>query len=77
MSLYGTYAHRNGLDKEFGVSSLPSPGYFAAALGVVGWLTSLYFGKAGAALRNNAQGRSALMAVYSSQREKSYWPNCG
>ena len=77
MSLYGTYALRNRLDKEFGVSSLPSPGYFEAALGVVGWLTSLYFGKAGAALRNSDQGRFALMAIYYSKSEKSYWLNCG
>lgn len=42
MSPYGTYAHRNGLGQEFGVSSWPSPGYFTAALGVVGCLTSLY-----------------------------------
>lgn len=56
MSPYGTYAHRNGLGQEFGVSSCPSPGYFEAALGVVSWLTSLYLGKAGAAFENNDWG---------------------
>lgn len=77
MSLYGTYAHRNGLGQEFGVSSCPSSGYFTAALGVVGWLTSLYLGKAGAAFENNDWGQFALMAIYYSKPEKSYCPNCG
>ena len=56
MSPYETYALHNGLGQEFGVSSCPSPGYFAVALGVVSWLTSLYLGKAGAAFENNDWG---------------------
>ena len=77
MSPYGTYAHRNGLGQEFGVSSCPSPGYFTAALGVVGWLTSLYFGKAGAAFENKDWGDPPLAAIYYSKLKRFYCPSCG
>lgn len=72
MSPYGTYAHRNGLGQEFGVSSCPSSGYFTAALGVVGWLTSLYFGKAGAAFETKDRGYPPLVTIYYSKPKRLY-----